>query len=415
MKTVKVSDCKIQKMLDRQKKHVSFHTPGHKRAGADITELSYSDNLYAPQGVIAEAERDVAHVLGANRSFLLTDGSTSGVFSMLAAVKKEGVSRIAAPAYSHVCVRHACEVLGLELIEIPQTVRAGIPRQPSEEDLETALGYAEALLLISPDYYGNLAPLSFARTLCAAQKKPFLIDGAHGSHLHFTNDYAGRYADMWVDGVHKSLPALTQGAVVSAANAFWADRLFESVRLFRTTSPSYPILASVEYAVKYPRNEMIEKSAQALKRALGAYPNDDWTKLVLPFGKKTDEAQKYLEKRGIYPEFNDGRYLMFYLSPATTVGDLKKLCTVLEKLPRVEVFDTEGEIKRGNTRAKKTEWIPLTEAVGRTCAEDAGLFPPCMPLLKKGDTVTERMVSRLMLAQSTYGLQDGKIAVYAEE
>ena len=106
------SGLNIQDMLDAQKKHVSFHTPGHKRAGADITELSYSDNLYAPSGVIARAEHDVAEILGAKRSFLLTDGSTSGVFAMLYAVKCEGAAAIAAPAYSHVCVKHACEVLG---------------------------------------------------------------------------------------------------------------------------------------------------------------------------------------------------------------------------------------------------------------------------------------------------------------
>ena len=50
----------IAAMLDRQKKHISFHTPGHKRAGADITELSYSDNLTDPSGAIRRAEEDTA-------------------------------------------------------------------------------------------------------------------------------------------------------------------------------------------------------------------------------------------------------------------------------------------------------------------------------------------------------------------
>ncbi|MDE6059415.1 MAG: aminotransferase class I/II-fold pyridoxal phosphate-dependent enzyme [Clostridia bacterium] len=408
-------DCKIQRMLDSQKKHISFHTPGHKRAGADITELSYSDNLYSPSGVIARAERDVAEILGANRSFLLTDGSTSGVYAMFAAVKKAGATRIAAPAYSHVCVKNACEVLGLEIIEIPEVIRDGIPQQPSTGDIETALNFADALLLTSPDYYGNVAPLQEAKSICVRADKPFLVDGAHGSHLHFTREHAGRYADMWVDGVHKSLPALTQGAVVSAASAVWAERLAKSVRLFRTTSPSYPILASVEYAVKYPRNEQLEQTATVLKRALGAYPNGDWSKLVIPFGKHADEAQTYLEKHGVYAEFNDGNYLMFYLSPATTLKELEKLCKLLEKLPREEVFLGTVKTKGHGKKQTVTTWLPLKEAIGRTCAEDAGLFPPCMPLVKKGEIITERIASRLMLASSTYGLQDGKIAVVEEE
>ena len=51
----------IAEMLRSQKKgHISFHTPGHKRAGADITELSYSDNLSSPSGVLSDAEKGIA-------------------------------------------------------------------------------------------------------------------------------------------------------------------------------------------------------------------------------------------------------------------------------------------------------------------------------------------------------------------
>ena len=49
--------CKIYQMLAEQasRKHLSFHTPGHKTAGWDITELVYSDNLSCPRGCIAKA------------------------------------------------------------------------------------------------------------------------------------------------------------------------------------------------------------------------------------------------------------------------------------------------------------------------------------------------------------------------
>ena len=86
-----------------------------------------------------------------------------------------------------------------------------------KEKFTPLLEGADALLLTSPDYYGNIADLSAIRAFCNQTGKLLLIDGAHGGHLHFHKDlYAGAYADMWVDGVHKSLPALTQGAVVSA-------------------------------------------------------------------------------------------------------------------------------------------------------------------------------------------------------
>lgn len=323
-------------MLKKQGRHISFHTPGHKRAGADITELSYSDSLASPNGVIREAECDLAKILGAEKSFILTDGSTSGVYAMLAALKAAGCRKIALPAFAHVSATRGCEILGLTPVVIPCGRECGIPLQPSLCEIERALDEADALFLVSPDYYGNFPPLRAAKELCAAAGKPFALDGAHGGHLHFTQLHAGKYADLWVDGVHKSLPALTQGAVVSAKTAEWAELLANSVKLFRTTSPSYPIMASVEYAVKYPRNEKIEREAEALKARLAAYPNADWTKLVLRFGNRADEAQRALEARGVYPEFNDGNYLMFYLSPCTKRRELNALERALKGLSRGE-------------------------------------------------------------------------------
>lgn len=331
--------CHIAEMLRAQKKHVSFHTPGHKRAGADITELSYSDNLLSPAGVIAAAERDTAEILGAARTFFLTDGSTSGVFSMIWAAKRAGVRSLAVPVYSHRSVQNACLALGVSIVPVPQQTRAGLPLPPREEEIGAALSRADALLLTSPDYYGYFPPLEGARALCKAREKPLIIDGAHGAHLHFSRMHAGKFADMWVDGAHKSLPALTQGAAVSAASAAWAERLAEGVRIFRTTSPSYPILASVEYAFKYPRNLKTEGLAEALKGRLGAVSNDDWSKIVVPFGARADEAQRALEARGIYPEFNDGNYILFYLSPCTKESELKKLERTLRGIPRGPVAE----------------------------------------------------------------------------
>ena len=70
----------------------SFHIPGHKARGdfkakfrtadTDVTELSYSDNLLSPSGVIAAAQKDIAEILGAVKSYITTDGSSSGVYAL---------------------------------------------------------------------------------------------------------------------------------------------------------------------------------------------------------------------------------------------------------------------------------------------------------------------------------------------
>ena len=393
-----------------RRKHISFHTPGHKKRGADITELSYSDNLSAPTGVIGQAQADIAHILGADASFLLTDGSTSGVYAMLMALRDAGVRKLAVPVCSHVSVLRGSSLMGLELIPVAQEFSGGIARQPTVEVVRHAMETADALVLTSPDYYGFFPDLGAIAELMQAQSKPLVIDGAHGSHLHGTALHASNYASMWVDGVHKSLPAMTQGAVVSA-KGIWTDLLAESVPCFRTTSPSYPILASIEYAVKYPRNERIERAAEGVKRALGALENPDWSKIVIPFGKKSGDARRFLESRGVYPEFDDGNYLMFYLSPATRRRELNKLVHLVKRLPRGEVASDAR--MRGRTGKTTVALLPQ-EAVGRVCAQTCGLFPPCMPVLLPGDVVSGDAARRLSGAVSAFGLSDGKIIVFED-
>lgn len=400
-----LANCKIYQMLAKQKrKHLSFHTPGHKASGWDITELSYSDNLSAPNGCILEAERDIAKILSANKSFILTDGSTSGVLSMLYAAKSLGVKRVAFSKNSHKSVWNGCALLGLIPLMYPEKVDE-----------------ADALLFTSPSYYGKVENLAEARQYCDETGKLLLVDGAHGGHLHFDKGlYAGAYADMWVDGVHKSLPALTQGAIVSARNERFADALKKGVDIFRTTSPSYPIMASVEYAVKYPQNLDLERAVRAYaKSEPRASVFEDWTKLLCRFGAKAFEAEEYLEKQGIFAEFCDGEYICFYLSPATSLRGFRVLKKRLKKAFERYPFEPNQELERipapSIPKNCKVEEVDLDKSVGRICAADCGLFPPCTPLLCAGDRIDSESVRRLQGASNVYGIEQGKISVFEEK
>ena len=423
-----LKSCKIYQMLlkSSKKKHLSFHTPGHKIGKWDITELAYSDNLSAPSGCIAEAEKDIAEIVGANKSFILTDGSTSGVLSMLYAAKQLGVKRIAVFEKSHKSIFNGCKLLGLTPLVYTVKNSEEIPKHPTmyglSEEFPHLLEEADAIFVTSPDYYGNVADLSAMRAYCDGKKKLLLVDGAHGGHLHFDkNVHAGAYADMWVDGVHKSLPALTQGAVVSARTKDCAEALHEGVNIFRTTSPSYPIMASVEYAVKYPQNkgleEAVKRYAQTSERI---YLAEDWTKLCALFGENAFAAESALQAKGIYPEFCDGNVVMLYLSPATTEKEFRCLKKELEKLfvlyPYAPVAKTEqkaDKIVSCETYTKK--WVELEEAEGKICAADCGLFPPCTPLLRAGDRIGSYEISLLQKASNVYGLVDKKILIVEEE
>ena len=415
--------CKIYRMLKTQseEKHLSFHTPGHKQKGFDITELSYSDNLSCPRGCIAEAERDIAEILGAKRSFLLTDGSTCGVLSILHAAKSLGVRKIAVCENSHKSVFNGCALLGIIPLVYPAKKDGEIPLPYTmyelNENFSDEINGADALFFTSPDYYGNVAKWREIREFCDKTGKLLLVDGAHGGHLHFQKDlYAGAYADMWVDGVHKSLPALTQGAVLSARTEEFAEALAKAVDIFRTTSPSYPIMASVEYAAKYSRNEAVEKTAQAFVKAHARiHKNEDWTKLVCLFGQSAFEIEKFLESQGIYSEFCDGNAIVFYLSPATEQSELDELFTVLEDLFEKFPFVRTAEIKKEKFPlpiGAETEWVTIESSAQRVCARVCGLFPPCTPLLTVGEMVTEEKIRLLRNADNVFGVENEKILVW---
>ena len=420
--------CKIYRMLAAQaeKEHVSFHTPGHKTNGFDITELSYSDNLSSPKGCILEAEKDIAEILGAERSFILTDGSTCGLLAMLYAAKQLGAKSIAFCESTHKSVYNGCAALGLTPLVYSPSKREEIPFAPTMSAMNEENGEifqaADVLLFTSPDYYGNVSDLRGAREFCDKNGKILLVDGAHGGHLHFEKElHAGSYADMWVDGVHKSLPALTQGAIVSAKNKKFADALQRGVDIFRTTSPSYPIMASVEYAVKYPSKVTLEKRVQLFKkRNPRVYQNADWTKLCVRFGKQAFKVEKILEEEGIFAEFCDGNILMFYLSPATRMQDFDRLKNRLNEL---FVQFPDYQAKMGTKENKpapapllfnknaETEWVDMDKAEGRICASNCGLFPPCTPLIVQGERVEKEKLQTMKKANNLFGVQNGKILV----
>ena len=426
-KTV-LKSCKIYQMLkaNARKKHLSFHTPGHKNGKWDITELVYSDNLSSPRGCIAEAEKEISEILGAYKSFILTDGSTSGVLSMLYAAKQLGVKTVAVFENSHKSIFNACKITGIVPLVYTQTngdkIPNGVTMSALKEDFSSLLNEADALFITSPDYYGNVAELSAMRAYCEETGKLLLVDGAHGGHLHFDKDvYAGTYADMWVDGVHKSLPALTQGAVVSAKNKKYAAALQEGVNIFRTTSPSYPIMASVEYAVKYPQNKALEEVAKGyIQSCPRIYKSKDWTKLCALIGENAFDAEKALQEKGIYPEFCDGNVVMFYLSPATTKRQFCRLKKELNRLFEEYPYISKKAVERIPTpfvldKNKETEWVEMEKAEGRICAAACGMFPPCTPFIYAGERIQKGKIDMLKNAANVYGLVDEKILVQKEE
>lgn len=432
----------------------SFHMPGHKAGGdfkskfpvapLDVTELSYTDNLHCPKGIIARAQKDIAEILGATASYITTDGSSSGVYAMAYCAAKRGNTgnggnKIIVFRNSHQSVWNACKLFGLEPLIVQGGERDGVLQPPDGEIIEKLIAgdpNIAGVLVTSPDYYGNVANLARYKDIVKKYNRLLLVDGAHGAHLAFGDKkgYAGLYADMWVDGAHKTLPTLTQGAIVNVNEPDLIPYAEEALSLFRTTSPSFPVMASVEYGVKFLANNnkflyraktAVEEFKNLNRNVFTFYQGDDWTKLLIdfkPLDISADRVLDRLEKKGIYAEFSDGRYILFYLSPLTDAAQLntlkKKLLSVIGNRKLKGTYREKPSIPAGDRSysfqyalRKQSEWVPLEEAVGRMCAANAGLAPPCIPVVVTGEMLTLAAVKTLSQAKSTFGIKDGKICV----
>ena len=436
----------------KSRRPLRLHMPGHKAekklfplfkdAPLDITELSFSDCLENADGVIREAEADIAEILGAKRSHLLTDGSTAGVYAMLYAAKKRG-GKIAIARNSHKSVYNACRVLGIEPYLLRNNERDGILLPPAASDVEDAFKKEPNLcgvLITSPDYFGNVADLAGIRKVCGRYGKLLLADGAHGAAMRFDADekagYAGNFAQAWVDGAHKTLPTLTQGAILNVNDEELEESIAEGLDLFRTTSPSYPIMASVEYGVKFMqeqgaalidafRRQFAFIKARLKKRGVRFYEDSRTLVLAVDFGGagiRAQAAAEELERRGIFAELEDGRYVLFYFSPLTRVSALSRLeraiCSVWRMkqlrggtLPQQKYVSGIKKFSYLTAHTLAYEYIPVGDSAGRIAARNAGITPPCYPIVIAGEQITPQAMQALSEAAHTFGLKDKKIAV----
>ena len=143
---------------------------------------------------------------------------------------------------------------------------------------------------------------------------------------------------------------------------------------------------------------------------------------VVPAGANEVALPNYTP--GIYElQMNDGRYLLFYLSPSTTRSGLEKLSLALVAAvssraarasyrPRSRVLPPVPRTYSYLYALKSPcEWVPLSESEGRMCAQNAGVSPPCFPVVIAGEIIGGRAIEILGSAEHTFGLSQGRIKV----
>ena len=417
--------------------------PGHKGKGGgilksvykyDVTELSATDNLAAPYGAIKKAENDLALLTGAKKSFILTGGSTLGIFAMLYAALGKG-NKIIIEKSSHKSVFNALKLFNIEPVFLPQKIVNGLSEINVEDIDKLCDNGVIGALLTSPDYFGRVQKLQKAALILHKKNKLLLVDGAHGAHLKFMMPklYSGNFADAWVGGAHKTLKTLTMGALLNVNNQSIIEKIREGLNIFSSSSPSFLIAASVEDGFKdfsevpqetfeefYKIRDYVVKS---LKKDYCVIHSDDRLKLCIDLKNRADGLAlgDFLEKRGIFPELSEGRFIIFMLSPHFSTQEADFLVKALNDYDgftdcnqiKDDIFDINLQRKTSYLAASsdnRCEYVDLPSALNRVAAANAGLFPPCYPLITCGEVFDNRVIAALS-GRNTFGVVGGKVKV----
>ena len=425
---------------------VRLHMPGHKGKGYselsgafayDITELSFSDNLADASGVIDLAQKDIAEICGAKKSFILTGGSSLGVLSMVYAVKNRGKKMVIARS-SHKSIFNALALCGIEPIFLNEVMVNGLPQATFENEclLEKLDNDVIGALITSPNYFGNAFDLKKIANLLHKQGKLLLVDGAHGAHFVFDSPslYPAKYADLWVDGAHKTLFTLTQGAILHLNDLSLENQVKNALSIFSTSSPSYPIMSTVESGVKTFEEIKKQHITEFLiakdmvkncitNKGFFVLTSDDPLKMTIDLKgmARGNEVAKILEQNNIYIELYNDDYLLFMLSYKFDIKSANKL---IEALLQIKTNKRERSFLKSYFPTRKigyinailadSELIEISSASGRVCAENAGIFPPCYPIILAGEVFDNSVISRL-LAENTFGCYGNKVKVVKEE
>jgi arginine/lysine/ornithine decarboxylase len=255
------------------KPNAPFYAPGHKHGQgsvkrlldllgaqvfqADLPELPELDNLFAPQGVIHQAQTLAAEAFGADRTWFLANGSTSGVIAAILATCNPG-DKLILPRNIHQSALSGLILSGAVPIFVqpeydprldlahsltPTAVAAALAQHPD----------AKAVLMVYPTYYGVCGDVAAIAHLAHQHNIPLLVDEAHGAHFAFHPELpiaalaAG--ADLTVQSTHKVLSAMTQAAMLhTSGDRIDGDRISKALQLVQSTSPSYLLLASLDAA-----------------------------------------------------------------------------------------------------------------------------------------------------------------------
>lgn len=451
-----------------------FHMPGHKRNNAsvngefpfdkDITEIEGFDNLHHAEGILKEAQENAARLYGTKQCYYSVNGSTAALLSAVSAAVPDG-GKILVARNCHKAVYHAMYLRNLTPVYIyPQTdenwwINGGISPDKVERMLAASPDVA-AVLITSPTYDGVVSDVERIAEIVHRYDIPLIVDEAHGAHFHFSDYFpvsaAELGADVVVQSFHKTMPSMTQTAVLHNCSDRVDDRLIRRfMGIYQTSSPSYILMASMDACIEKMEkdgHQMFRDFTRILEKTRTRLAPLRYIRLVTP-ENGTSEIFDYdrsklvfstryasltgrelyqilLERYHIQMEMESEYYALAIAAVGDTEEGFERLCHAIE-----EIDEEQKEQAASQKTDKKTgqeektvyrplsqtmtikeameapdEVCPLEESIGRISSEFAYLYPPGIPLIVPGEQITGQFVKnmRIYMNKGLYlqGLED---------
>lgn len=451
----------IYEALERFRKMrvVPFDVPGHKRGrgnpelvellgqkcvGLDVNSMKPLDNLGHPVSVIKDAEDLTAEAFGAAHAFMMVNGTTSAVQTMILAVCKAG-DKIILPRNVHKSVINALVLCGGVPVYVKAKVnpKIGIAMGIEIEEIEKAIKKhpdAKAVFVNNPTYYGICSNIKKIVDLAHEHGMKVLADEAHGTHLYFGDDLpmsgiaAG--ADLAAVSMHKSGGSLTQSSLLLCGEGIDSEYVRQIINLTQTTSASYLLLSSLDISRRnlalrgresFAKVSRMAEYARSEINAIGGYYaygrelidgdsvyDYDVTKLSIytqGIGLTGIEVYDLLrDEYDIQIEFGDIGNILAYISIGDRIQDIERLVGALEDIKRN--FGKDGsdlycgdfiqpEVVMTPQKAfyADKEQVPLGETNGRICGEIVMCYPPGIPILTPGEKITDEIIEYINFAR----------------
>ena len=464
-----------------KEKNIPFCMPGHKGGigflktlqgkelyenliKGDITEVDGLDNLHCAEGIIKESQKLLSEYYESIKSYFLVNGSTSGNLAMIFSCFNEG-DKIIVERNCHRSIFNAIIMRKLKPVYIKNKISSkyDAPFPLDKEHFFYLINNnkdAKGIIVTYPNYYGICFDLPYVIEIAKKYDMKVLVDSAHGAHFGVSKllpeNPMKMGANMVVMSAHKTLPSLTQTAFLHIGEGIDISKVDFYVSAFLSTSPSYMLLCSMDYArfyiQEYGENDyekLIElcmfyrEAINSLGKFYVLGPEDlcemtgnndedinkytiDITRYILnvPKGYSGHKLLEYLRVNKIQAEMSDSRNVVLIFSTFNTQQDFKSLYIALKNCDMstleqeyVDLIEYDIPIPLMypyEVMDREKTMVEVKDSHGKISAVAIVPYPPGIPIVMPGERLDEHTIAvidyYLKCNVTVLGINDGKVA-----